>query len=175
MGKSKASGRPSIYKPEYHPEQARKLTLLGLTIEELADVFQVNQETVHDWMRKHPEFSEAIHRGRTVADAEVAASLYQRAVGYEYQKAQAFVDRFGEEHVVVYTEKLHPDVGAAKSWLANRQRGRWTERQEVAHDVTGTAADLAGKGQSPFAIVQINGQPFGVGPINQEPSDEQAP
>jgi hypothetical protein len=33
--------------------------------------------------------------------------------------------------VVRYTEKLPPDVGAAKLWLINRQPGRWREHPEL--------------------------------------------
>ena len=80
---TRTRGRPSLYREEF-AEQARKLCLLGATDQELADFFEIDVRTIYDWKRTKPEFSQAIARGKMLADAEVAAKLYERACGYTH-------------------------------------------------------------------------------------------
>lgn len=50
-----SGGRPTDFKEEYI-EQALKLSRLGLTDEEMADVFGVVPATFYNWRNTHPEF-----------------------------------------------------------------------------------------------------------------------
>lgn len=133
-GKEKApviEGRPTLYKDEY-PELARKYCLLGATDKDLADFFEVNPDTIYEWKNVHPDFSEAIKKGKSQADANVADRLYQRAMGYEHDE----VDIKAVAGVIVQTpiKKIYPpDPTAAIFWLKNRQRSRWRDKQEVEH------------------------------------------
>ena len=68
----------SKFKEEYI-NQAFKLSLLGCTDEEMADVFDVDVRTLNNWKVSHPEFFQSIKRGKTPADAMVATALYDRA------------------------------------------------------------------------------------------------
>jgi transcriptional regulator with XRE-family HTH domain len=139
------AGRPSLYNAEYHPKTAEKLTLLGCTQREMAEIFGVAVETVEQWIKDHPEFSQAIARGKEPADAEVARSLYQRAIGYEAQAVKIFMPAGATEPVYAeYIEHYPPDTNAASLWLRNR-RGRkrapdealaWSDRVET--DVSGS-------------------------------------
>jgi hypothetical protein len=74
--------------------------------------------------------------GKVAADAEVAASLFNRAAGnVRVPSVKIFMPPGATEPVYAhYVEHLAPDVGAMKLWLLNRQPGRWKERQEI--DVT---------------------------------------
>ena len=80
------AGRPPIYEEAFCP-RARKLALLGLTEVEIAEQFGISPDTIQEWKAKHREFSVALEDGKAPADAEVAASLYQRAIGYDNHKA----------------------------------------------------------------------------------------
>lgn len=123
------AGRPSLYKDEYR-EQARKLCLLGSTDVELADFFEVSEDTIHEWKKAHPEFSESVKKGKAQADADVADRLYQRAMGYEH----AEVDIRVVDHQIVKTNitKIYaPDPTAAIFWLKNRQRAKWRDKMET--------------------------------------------
>ena len=83
------------------------------------------------------EFSEALQSGKTPADAEMAASFYKRGLGYEQPAVKIFMPAGADAPVYApYMEHYPGDVGAQKSWLFNRQRGRWQERQSV--DMGGT-------------------------------------
>jgi hypothetical protein len=124
-----AGGAPSDYKVDFN-EQARKLCLLGATDAELAGFFGVDERTINRWKIVHPEFCQAIKKGKEVADAEVADSLYQRAKGYSHPEDQIF--QFQGEPVIVPTTKHYPpDTAAAFIWLKNRRGKDWREKVEA--------------------------------------------
>lgn len=120
--------RPSSFKPEY-AEQAYKLCLLGATDVELADFFDTSEQTINAWKSRHPEFLEALTRGKGVADANVAEKLYRRALGYSHEAVKIF-NHQGEPLVVPYVEHYPPDTTAAIFWLKNRNSKAWRDRQE---------------------------------------------
>lgn len=106
-------GRPTDYRPEYC-EQAEKLCLLGHTDRELAEFFEVVEATIYNWKNEHPEFLEAIKRGKQVADANVAQAMYKNACGH-----------------TVAGEYYPPNPTSGIFWLKNRQPKKWRERQEL--------------------------------------------
>ncbi len=118
-----SGGRPSLYRPEY-PEIARRLALLGHTDEELAEVLGVNPDTIYEWDKVHPEFSEIRARGKVIADAEVAASLHQRAVGYSHDDVHITTYQ-GDVTQTPIVRHYPPDTNAAALWLSNRQGDKW--------------------------------------------------
>src|ERR1051325_6581857 len=85
------AGRPTEYKPEYCV-QVEKLCKLGATDKELADFFDVTEQTINNWKSEHDEFFESIKRGKVLADAEVANKLYHRAIGYSHDAVKIFPD-----------------------------------------------------------------------------------
>jgi hypothetical protein len=58
--------------------------------------------------------SRALVGGKVAADAEIAASLYNRARGMSVQATRVFLGKDGEPVYAPYVEHLPPDVGAAK-------------------------------------------------------------
>src|SRR5262245_16835501 len=82
--KQKKTGRPTKYDSSYN-DQVVKFCKLGATDAQIADFFNVNEATIHRWKKEHKEFCESIKRGKILADAEVAQSLFQRAVGYQHE------------------------------------------------------------------------------------------
>lgn len=126
-------GRPSKYQDQF-PEQAFKLCLLGATDAEMADFFEVSEATVNNWKQQHPEFLEALKRGKQEADAQVAQSLYRRALGYSHKAVKIVADaKSGQEHIVPYTERYPPDTTAAIFWLKNRRPDLWRDKQNIEH------------------------------------------
>lgn len=129
--KKRPVGRPSKYKEEY-VEQVYKLCLLGATDGELADFFVVNVDTIHEWKKIYKEFSDAIKRGKSLADANVASKLYHRATGYEHED----VDIKMYEGGIIKTPLIKhypPDTTAAIFWLKNRKPKEWRDKQEIDH------------------------------------------
>lgn len=139
-------GRKTLYKAEY-AELAFKYSLLGITDAQMADLFGVNEDTLHEWKKRHPKFSESIHNGKDKADAEISHSLYKRAMGFENQEAEVKVVSMGqglgsEVQVIPVTKYYAPDTRAIQYWMNNRRRRRapaesdeeksvWADRQEV--------------------------------------------
>lgn len=129
----KTRGRPSRFKEEY-VEQVVKLARLGLTDAEMADVFGVCEKTFNNWKTSHPDFLQSIKKGKVISDAEVANSLYERAIGAEWVEEQAFkvkVDQYLERIEVVEVRKqAPPDTAAAFIWLKNRKADKWRDKPD---------------------------------------------
>lgn len=123
------AGRPSDYKPEYD-EQAKKLCRLGATDSDLADFFEVTEQTINNWKTSYPEFFESIKKGKLTADMEVADRLYQRALGFEHDSEEIKVAD-GEVIRVPIRKIYPPDSTAAIFWLKNRRSKDWRDKQEV--------------------------------------------
>ncbi len=127
-------GRPTSYKPDY-AEQAYKLCLLGSTDKEMADFFLVSESTLNLWKQEHQEFSESITRGKVIADAQVAESLFKRATGYVGKKVVTANVAGVISDIKEVKDYVGPDTQAASLWLRNRQSGKW--RDKTDHELTG--------------------------------------
>ncbi|GAB3519062.1 hypothetical protein [Emticicia fontis] len=96
----------TTYLPEYD-EQAYKICLLGATL--------------NKWMKKYPGFREAIKKAKLLADANVAGSLYKRAVGYNYQQVvlepiqESSSEMTSEKVVATVTTFLPEDIDGFRS------------------------------------------------------------
>lgn len=123
--------RATLYRPEY-AEQARKFCLLGATDIQLADLFEVSVGAIAKWKKAHPEFKEALKRGKDMANAEVAHSLYKRAIGYSHKELDIRVVK-GEVLKTVVLKQYPPDVTACIFFLKNRDKERWKDKHETEH------------------------------------------
>jgi len=130
-------GRPRKYEGDKTDTQVYKYALLGLTDKEMANLLDITVSTFNKWKTDFPTFSESINDGKDKADAEVASKLHQRAIGVEWEEEQAIKVKRGinneEIEKIKVKKRLPPDVGAINSWLSNRQRKRWKNRQDVEH------------------------------------------
>lgn len=126
-------GRPTKYKEEYN-ELVYKLSLLGATDREMADIIGVGEKTLNNWKEAHPEFLQSLKEGKENADANVANRLYQRAMGYEHPEDKIFNDN-GLPLIVPTIKHYPPDPTAAIFWLKNRQPQKWRDRKE--HELSG--------------------------------------
>ena len=130
MAKKKgAGGAPTKYREEYN-EQAYKLCLLGYSNKELGAFFGVSESTIETWLKKHDEFLGEVTRGKEIADAEVAYSLYNRAKGYDYTEERHKDGKDGLE-ITKVNKHVPGDAGAAMNWLSNRQRRKWRKNPKV--------------------------------------------
>jgi hypothetical protein len=122
-------GRKSTYQKLF-AHQAFMFCLKGATNDTLADLFQVSARTISRWLNEHKEFCHAVMAGRQRADAQVAMSLYQRAIGMVIPKAHVSAYK-GEVTITEIQEYLPPDVGAASLWLFNRDPENWRSNPEL--------------------------------------------
>lgn len=142
-------GRKVKYIPNFHPKQALKYSLLGLTDEQMAGAMDICEATLNNWKKRYPELLESIRAGKTEADANVASTLYKRALGHTQKHKQAFkVKKVDSEtgklydtvEIVEIEEYFPPSDQAINMWLGNRQRKRWGSKSEVEH-----SGELKGK------------------------------
>lgn len=138
------SGRPTKYQ-DIFDAQAHKLALLGATDKEMAEFFEVNQDTIYEWQKKHARFSESIKEGKLKADATVAHKLYDKAIGPEWIEEQAFKLKekyYDENGKIVEKERIEivqvkraapPDTPAISLWLRNRSSDKWKDKVDVNH------------------------------------------
>lgn len=132
-------GRPSKFTTAML-RQVTQLCRLGATDEQLTEFLEIVPSTLYEW-KKRPEFSEAIKRGKLLADAQVADALYHRAIGYQQKTVKIFQHK-GKPVIVKVVEKFAPDTTACIIWLKNRDKVNWRDKVEV-EDVTDWGAALA--------------------------------
>lgn len=133
-------GRPTKYKPEYDTV-VYQLCLLGFTDAQLAEHFEINEDTLYEWKKKHPNFSDSLKSGKAIADGQVAMALHKRAVGFSYQETtfEKIVNDDTAKDTIetnlyrkkVITKTIAPDTGAAMNWLKNRQKDLWRDNYEI--------------------------------------------
>jgi transposase len=132
MGREKGVKTPVKWTKDM-PERAYNLCLKGLTDAELASALGVGFQTVKHWKRTKPVFDNAVRAGKDEADARVARSLYERAVGYSHE--DTYITTYKEQVTKVpYIKHYPPDTTAAIYWLNNRTRHQdqpWTNAQYI--------------------------------------------
>lgn len=121
-------GRPSKYDPAMC-KQARRLCLLGATDKDLAEFFEVSEDTINAWKKEHSEFSESLKEAKGELDAKVVRRLFERAIGYSHPDVH-LSNYQGAVTQTPITKHYAPDVTAAIFWLKNRQSEQWRDRVE---------------------------------------------
>lgn len=128
-----AGEKNSKYKPEYD-ELAYNYALLGVTDKQLAEFFDVSEVTINEWKKVHPSFLKSLKDGKSIADAQVAKSLFKRALGCSHPETK-IATRDGQITDTLDVEKHYaPDPTAAIFWLKNRQPEIWRDKKEVSFD-----------------------------------------
>ena len=124
----KGKGRPSKY-DSIELEKVKMLASRGWTDAEMSAFFQVNEDTWHEWKKKHPEFSESLKDWKKEADERVERSLYERATGYSHRETKMFQ----YEGVIISEDTIKqypPDTTAAIFWLKNRKPDEWRDKPD---------------------------------------------
>jgi DNA-binding XRE family transcriptional regulator len=129
--KKNKGGRPTKYSSLY-ADQVYRLALLGATDQQMAEIIGVSKRTFDYWKKKHKQFLHSLKRGKEKADAKIAHSLYQRALGYEH-KDTYFATHKGQIISKTYIKHYPPDTTACIFWLKNRQRDKWRDKQQREH------------------------------------------
>lgn len=113
----------------------------GMTEEQVAKRLGVAYSTLSLYKKKHSEFSEALKKGREELIEELEDSLYRKAMGYEYEEQETWieeVDGMQKKRVKRMRKVAHPDTGALAFALKNLAPDKWRDRQ----DFDGTGGQL---------------------------------
>ena len=94
----------------------------GHSVETIARHFGVGRSTFYDYMKKEPDISDAIKKGRAVLVTELKSALAKRAMGYDYEEVTTYIKQEkGKQVQTVERKKKHQpgDVGACHLLLKN--------------------------------------------------------
>lgn len=108
-------GRPSKYKPAYCNEVITTMAT-GLSLTAFAGEIGVSRDTVNEWQRAHPEFSDAVK----IAKAKRTGALERQMLAMENG----------------------PGVTARIFALKNADPEEWREKQHIEHGVTSDMASV---------------------------------
>jgi hypothetical protein len=129
-------GRPTKYDPVMN-KQVFMLAKKGFINSEMAELLGVCETTIQTWKKEYPEFMAAIKRGKDMADMEVEKSLYERAMGFDYEETKTIAEQSGEgensyskKKIEKHTKKALPDVTAMIFFLKNRKPEKWRDRHD---------------------------------------------
>lgn len=109
----------------------------GLTDAQIAGNCGVSVSTLYAWKKDHLKISEALKKGKEVADFAVENALYKRALGYEYTEVMVEESDKGSTRRET-VKQVAPDVTAQIFWLKNRKPGKWRDKPQ---DAAGEAGD----------------------------------
>ena len=99
----------------------------GLTDEQIAEKMNIHPSTLYVYKKDYPEISEALKKGKEIADIEVENALFKRATGYTHKIVKPFMYQ-GEIIIAEFIEEVAPDVAAAFIWLKNRMPKKWRDK-----------------------------------------------
>lgn len=105
----------------------------GLTDEQIAHNMGISMATLYNYKKEYLDISEALKRGKTVADIEVENALYKRAIGFTYTETKTEIGDFGEKKVTKTVKTALPDTTAQIFWLKNRKPKAWRDKRDVEH------------------------------------------
>lgn len=118
-----AAGRPTRYIPAYCT-LVKKLCKIGATDDQIADFIGIHRDTLYEWKKVHPEFSDALKTAKEDFDEQVEKSLLHRALGYEHPDTK-ILQHNGVPIVVKTVKHYPPSEIACFFWLQNRQPDKW--------------------------------------------------
>lgn len=134
---------PEYREPEYKKWLTEDGLLLvqcwkrdGLTDVQIAERMGISESYLRKMRREHPEFNEAIQRGREVIDYQVENALLKLALGFETKEIKTIVnglpDKNGNRRVRMETtvKNYVPNVTAIAMWLNNRKPDQWKRNRD---------------------------------------------
>lgn len=111
----------------------------GLTDEQIFKNLGISRDTFYKYKEKYSDFSDALKKGKEVADIEVENALFKRAIGYTYKEVTKEVkDIDGKKSTFIkeVTKVVPGDVAAQIFWLKNRKSNNWKDKRENENDDT---------------------------------------
>lgn len=145
-------GRKSKYDPATTPAKAEELARDLLTDAQIAANLGIHIDTFYTWQKSHPEFSEAVKRGKQAANRDLVEVMKKSAKGYyvEEEETTVYLDqnKQAKSYNKVVKKRYIPPSTTTQIFLAKNRMPedfRDVHRQEV--DMRGqlqvmTLADL---------------------------------
>ncbi len=124
------------------------LTLKGLARDgcsdkQIYDKIGISKQTFYDWLKRYPDFSDSIKKGRQPVKVKVEDAFYSRCEWREVTETrrEVFVDSNGKEakKVINQTRWIPPDTAALIFALKNLDSKKWKDKP--SEDTSKLASD----------------------------------
>jgi BH3534 protein len=100
----------------------------GLTDEQIAKNMGIRRSTFYEWLKKFPDISVALKKGKAPVDFEVENALLKRALGFEYEETETIIEEVDgkqKKRIKKIKKVALPETSAAIFWLKNRKTEQW--------------------------------------------------
>ena len=128
---------PTKFRPDRHPMIIQALASVGKNRDEIAALMEISRDTLYSWQKRWPEVKAALEHGAVEANAEIVASLFKRATGYEYEETRTAIikrpDGTQETRVEKVKKFVAPDTTALIFWLKNRLPDQFKDVNDMRH------------------------------------------
>ena len=117
-------------------ESAARLSRVGFTEEQIAEILEVPYVTFKLWKRNHPEFLQALTKSKLDANTTVAEAAYKVCTGFDYEEEVVTFDRATKKYEKTTVKKhMPPNPWAIFKWMNMRMREQgWSETQRLVVD-----------------------------------------
>ena len=129
-----AKGKFHIWLQEDNLIRIEDWARMGLTDEQIAKNMGVNKTTLYDWIKKFPDISNSIKKGKAPIDFEVENALFKRAIGYEYEEVETTIEEIDgkqRKRIKKIKKVALPETSAMIFWLKNRKPEQWRKLNPV--------------------------------------------
>lgn len=118
----------------------------GLIDEEIAKKIGISRSTLAEWKKKFSDISDALKKGKEIADIEVENALFKKATGFtvevqkpikvkevKYENGRKVSEK---EQVVFVNEEVYfpPETAAQVFWLKNRRPDKWRDKVDLTDE-----------------------------------------
>ena len=119
-------GRPSKYETNVKPhlQKIREWRKVGATIENICDALDIGKSSWHDYIKKYPEFSDAVKKGTAEFCLDLRGELAKIATKHTLETKKQYIKQDAETgHKTQYTEittkEVDGDIAAIHLLLKN--------------------------------------------------------
>ena len=135
--KAKKMGRPSVYEDRIKPYLPQIHEWIQEKSEnQIAKILGVSISAWRKYREAHPEFKEALKRGRDDLVKTLYNTLIKKAQGFQYTEAKTVEERDENGNLIItrketYTRTALPDVAALHLLLKNYDKENWADNPQM--------------------------------------------
>ena len=102
----------------------------GDSVDLIAQKMGIDKRTFRAWRTKYAEFNDVVQTGKEVTIKRVEQSLYNRALGYDYEEITRELIEGEMRTTKIVTKHVPADIKAMLNFLYNRDPQHWRAIQE---------------------------------------------
>ena len=110
----------------------------GLSDGDIVQLMGITKSVYDRWYSKYEAIRAALDTGKEIVDFKVENALLKAALGYQTKEVRILtVMRHGkmvEQQKEVTEKEVHPQIGAIRMWLLNRQSDWWKNENKLSVD-----------------------------------------